>query len=327
MTIKAVQMIEIGAEDDGQRIDNFLFRVLKGVPKSRVYRLLRRGEVRVNGGRAKPMRRLRAGDTLRIPPLRVGDEAESRAPSYSVIEKVKNSIIYEDNEMLVLNKPSGIAVHGGSGVNAGVIEALRRLRPDERRLELVHRLDRATSGCLMVAKRRSALLRLQQALRDKVGLEKYYLAVVHGEWPEARTTIEWPIARRELPTGGRLSEVSEDGKPALTRFAVLAARPSMTLLEASPITGRTHQIRVHCGVSGHPVVGDDKYGWHARDEALSVERMMLHAYRLVMLGADEQPVIVTAPPEPRFLSFIKDNINNSLEAILSARSQSIETAR
>ncbi|MDZ7686554.1 MAG: RluA family pseudouridine synthase [Gammaproteobacteria bacterium] len=318
MAFKAVQVIEIEAGDDGQRIDNFLFRLLKGVPKSRVYRLLRKGEVRVNGGRARPSRRLQAGDSLRIPPVRQGDPAAAVGPSRSMIETIGESIIYEDNEMLVLNKPAGMAVHGGSGINAGVIEALRQLRPDARRLELVHRLDRGTSGCLMVAKTRAALVRLQAALRHKSGIAKTYWALVHGEWLAARTEVALPLVRRELEGGGRIVRVADSGadsgKEALTRFRVQKASKRFSWLEAQPVTGRTHQIRVHCSVAGHPIVGDDKYGHEKRDAALGARRLMLHAARLVITRVEGPPIVVDAPLDSEFLQLKKYYLSDSQDA-------------
>lgn len=301
MAFKAVQVIEVEMDDDGQRIDNFLFRLLKGVPKSRVYRLLRKGEVRVNGGRARPSRRLQTGDRLRIPPVRQGDPTAAEGPSHAMIESIGESIIYEDDEMLVLNKPAGMAVHGGSGINAGLIEALRQHRPDVRRLELVHRLDRGTSGCLMVAKTRPALVRLQAALRHKRGIAKTYRALVHGEWLAARTEVALPLERRSLEGGGRIVRVAEGGKEALTRFRVLEASARFSWLEAEPVTGRTHQIRVHCSTAGHPIVGDDKYGDEQRDAALGARRLMLHAARLVITLGEGPPIVVEAPPDNEFL--------------------------
>lgn len=300
MGFKAVQLIEVHAEDEGQRIDNFLFRLLKGVPKSKIYRILRKGEVRVNGGRAKPSRKLQAGDTLRLPPIREGDPGAAIAPSRTMVEDVVKSIIYEDNEMLVLNKPAGIAVHGGSGVNAGVIEALRQARPEERRLELVHRLDRGTSGCLMVAKKRSALVRLQDALRHKTGIRKTYWAIVYGEWEAARTEVSLALTRVTTEGGGRVSRVDPAGKEALTRFRVLSATPRFSWIEAQPVTGRTHQIRVHAMRAGHSIVGDDKYGDPEKDAQAGARRLMLHAAALTFLDGQGQPVTVEADPGPAF---------------------------
>ena len=298
MAFKAVQLIEIDAEDDGQRIDNFLFRLLKGVPKSRVYRILRKGEVRINGRRARPSQKLQAGDQVRVPPIRQGEPADAEGPSFNTMERVEKSIIYEDNEMLVLNKPAGIAVHGGSGISAGVIETLRKLRPNEKRLELVHRLDRGTSGCLMVARKRSALRRLQAALREKVGIRKTYEAVVHGEWSAARTLITLPLMQVTTEGGGKISRVDERGKEAETRFQLLAATPAFSHIEAQPVTGRTHQIRVHCATSGHPIAGDDKYDG-GRAGALG-DRLMLHASRLSFVDANGVTREVEAQPDEEF---------------------------
>lgn len=310
-----VQFVEVDEESSGQRIDNFLFRILKGVPKSHVYRILRRGEVRINGGRARPMAKLAAGDTIRIPPVRRGDPAEAAAPSRRMVELIEKSIIYEDKLILVINKPAGIAVHGGSGLNAGVIEVLRTLRPQDTALELVHRLDRGTSGCLMISRRRSALRTLQEALREKSGLlEKHYLAVVHGEWPKRRTMVDMPLQKNEIKSGERISKVSPLGKPSLTRFERIAGNGLLTLVNAQPITGRTHQIRVHCAASGAPVVGDDKYGDEDKDRKVSPGRMMLHARRLVIppLRPDQSAIEIEAPLDEVFQSFIKDLKNSEL---------------
>jgi 23S rRNA pseudouridine955/2504/2580 synthase len=301
----AVQFIEIDADYAGQRIDNYLFRELKGVPKSRVYRILRRGEVRLNGKRVKPDRKLSAGDTLRIPPVRMGDEKSASRPGHAMIDKVLKSIIYEDNLIFILNKPAGIAVHGGSGISAGIIETLRQLKPEERGLELVHRLDRDTSGCLMVSRRRSALRKLQAALREKTaqnqeseGMHKFYTVIVSGKWPRRKTLVDLPLTKNMLASGERVSRVAADGRPSVTRFRLLATAGELSLLEAEAVTGRTHQIRVHCAASGYPVLGDEKYG------GLAAARMMLHASRLVIpnWGEEGQTLELEAPEDAAFVS-------------------------
>ncbi|HET8711421.1 MAG TPA: 23S rRNA pseudouridine(955/2504/2580) synthase RluC [Spongiibacteraceae bacterium] len=279
----SVRMVEIDAGSDGQRIDNFLLRELKGVPKSRIYNLLRRGEVRVNKGRVKAEHRLSVGDVVRIPPIRMAESAGA-GPSVSAAlsDRLAEAVLFEDEGLLVIDKPSGLAVHGGSGVNLGLIEALRAMRPQAKFLELVHRLDRDTSGCIMVAKKRSALLALHEALRGD-GVDKRYLALAAGTWPRHRARIEVPLEKNTLRSGERVVRVSMEGKPALTEFKVLESFSIATLIEASPITGRTHQIRVHAQYAGHPLAGDEKYGdnaANARFRELGLRRLFLHAYAL-----------------------------------------------
>lgn len=277
-----VRLVEIDAGSDGQRIDNFLMRELKGVPKSRIYNILRRGEVRVNKGRVKAEHRLCAGDVVRIPPIRVAEEGAAPTVSASLSDRLSASVVFEDEGLIVVDKPSGLAVHGGSGVNLGLIEALRVLRPQAKFLELVHRLDRDTSGLIMVAKKRSALLALHEALRGG-GIDKRYLALAAGAWPRHRLRIEAPLEKNTLRSGERVVRVSASGKQALTEFRVIEVFSIATLVEASPITGRTHQIRVHAQHAGHPLAGDDKYGenaTNARFRELGLRRLFLHAHSL-----------------------------------------------
>ena len=278
----SVRMVEIDAGSDGQRVDNFLLRELKGVPKSRIYNLLRRGEVRVNKGRVKAEYRLCVGDMVRIPPVRVADEGVTPTVSDALSDRLAAAILFEDEGLIVIDKPSGLAVHGGSGVSLGLIEALRVMRPQAKFLELVHRLDRDTSGCIMVAKKRSALLTLHEALRGD-GVDKRYLALAAGKWPRHRDSVEAPLKKNTLSSGERVVRVSTEGKSAQTRFAVLESFPIATLIEASPITGRTHQIRVHAQYAGHPLAGDDKYGENATNahfRELGLRRLFLHAHTL-----------------------------------------------
>jgi 23S rRNA pseudouridine955/2504/2580 synthase len=278
----SVRLVEIDAGSDGQRIDNFLLRELKGVPKSRIYNLLRRGEVRVNKGRVKAEHRLIAGDVVRIPPIRMTAEAAAPNVSATLQDRLATSILFEDEGLLVIDKPAGLAVHGGSGVSLGLIEALRVMRPQARFLELVHRLDRDTSGCIMVAKKRSALLTLHTALRGD-GIDKRYLALAVGVWPRHRTRVEAALEKNTLRSGERVVRVSTAGKPALTEFSVLESFAAATLLEAAPITGRTHQIRVHAHYAGHPLAGDEKYGDNATNaqfRELGLKRLFLHAHTL-----------------------------------------------
>ena len=266
--------LEVGEEAAAQRVDNFLFRHLKGVPKSHVYRVLRSGEVRVNSGRVKPEYRLQAGDRVRVPPIRVSDKKPASA------RPIELPIVHEDAALLVVDKPSGLAVHGGSGVSFGVIEALRAARPQAKVLELAHRLDRDTSGLLIVAKKRGALVELHRMLREGE-VEKVYLAVAKGK-VESRTFRD-PLHKYVTAKGERRVSVKEGGMAAETRVRALKASEDLSFLEIRLLTGRTHQIRVHLAHAGHPVIGDDKYGdfeLNHRLEKQGVRRLFLHASRL-----------------------------------------------
>ena len=294
---RKVSFYQIGDEEAGQRVDNYLIARLKGVPKSRVYRLLRKGEVRVNKGRIKPDYRLQSGDSVRVPPIRVAEKAASAAPSAALRQHLQTNILYEDDQLLVIDKPSGLAVHGGSGQNLGLIEALRATRPDET-LELVHRLDKGTSGCLLVAKRRAALRGLQDQLR-KHQVEKVYLALVDGNWPKGLNSVDAPLDKRTTASGEKIVRPSREGKSAVTHFQVRKRLQGMTLLEVTLETGRTHQIRVHCQLAGHPLLGDDKYGDSERNQALrgrGLKRLFLHAHRLCFYSpAGGEKICVEAP--------------------------------
>lgn len=276
----AVKTLEISEDEAGQRIDNYLMAKLKGVPKSLIYRIVRKGEVRVNKGRIKPEYKLQCGDVVRVPPVRVSEKTQ--APVSSKLNKVaslEQQIIFEDDCLLVINKPSGIAVHGGSGLSFGVIEGLRALRPEARFLELVHRLDRDTSGILLVAKKRSALRHLHEQLRIKT-VQKDYLALVRGQWQSHVKVVQAPLLKNELASGERIVKVNPEGKPSETRFSIEERYPTATLVKASPVTGRTHQIRVHTLHAGHPIALDDKYGdkdFDAEMRALGLNRLFLHA--------------------------------------------------
>ena len=303
----AVRIVEVDAESDGQRIDNFIAKFLKGVPKSRIYRCLRKGEVRVNGGRVKPSSKLVAGDKVRIPPIRIS-QTETPTASSGLLDKLYNSIVYEDDRMLVVNKPCGLAVHGGSGISIGVIEGMRQLRPEEKNLELVHRLDRDTSGCLMISKKSSILKKLQSFLVKKDELEKHYQTIVHGRWSKRKQHVDLPLQKNTLSSGERISRVHADGKQSLTRFSVEQQNESFSLLNVQPITGRTHQIRVHCAHLGHPIVGDPRYGAEQLDQSLKPKpgRLMLHAAKLIIppLQPGDKTTVVVADYDERFLKFI-----------------------
>lgn len=297
-THQQVQFVTIDADQQGQRIDNFLRTQLKGVPKSMIYRILRKGEVRVNKGRIKPEYKLQADDIVRIPPVRVSEGAPAPSPKLEKIAALESHILYEDERLLVINKPSGLAVHGGSGLNFGLIEGLRALRPSAHFMELVHRLDRDTSGCMVIAKKRSALRHMHEQLRSGK-MDKRYQALVAGQWPENRFKVKAPLKKNNLQSGERMVCVSEDGKPSETRYRVLERYTDATLVEASPITGRTHQIRVHCQHAGHPIAGDPKYGDDDFDRLLKptgLSRLFLHASSLTLLHPrNDEPVVFSAP--------------------------------
>ncbi|MGI9322541.1 MAG: RluA family pseudouridine synthase [Pseudomonadales bacterium] len=303
----SVRHLTVEAEDEGQRLDNFLARHLKGLPRARLYRIIRRGEVRVNGGRARPARRLAAKDLVRVPPVSLKQPSDAGQG----VRPRPLPLLYEDEQLLIVDKPAGLAVHGGSGISLGAIEALRRLRPDDRRLELAHRLDRDTSGCLMIARRKAYLRLLQDALRHK-RIAKRYLALVHGRWPDGQRSIEAPLLTRLRGDGEKVTQVSSKGKEAVSRFRVLMAAEAASLLEVELLTGRTHQIRVHAQSAGHPILGDRKYGDTALDSALLPKkaRLMLHAVSLAIPQlADYAPVSVAAPLEKRFHACLKECFN------------------
>lgn len=306
----------VDEESAGQRLDNFLFRQLKGVPKTHVYRIIRSGEVRINKGRAQADTRIAAGDVLRLPPVRVAARSEEGATPPAPAREFP--LLYEDDALLAIDKPAGVAVHGGSGVSFGVIEQLRTARPQAKFLELVHRLDRETSGILLVAKKRSALTALQDQFRERE-TGKTYLALVEGAWPANKKVLDAPLAKYLLPDGERRVRVVAKDHPdamhAVTLVRVLAAvtlpgnATPMSLLAVTIKTGRTHQIRVHLASAGHPIAGDDKYGVFERNRALQkcgLKRMFLHAWRLqfnhpatgerTALQADLPPELATLMP-------------------------------
>lgn len=280
--MSSVQLITIDEDRDGQRVDNFLLYFLKGVPKSWVYRVIRKGEVRVNGKRVKPLTHLNTGDVVRIPPVRTAVRAADAEISTSMEQLLTQAVLMEDDAMMIINKPSGLAVHGGSGVSLGLIESVRQMRDDIRYIELVHRLDKDTSGCVMLAKKRGALKQLQNDIKQKV-VRKNYLCLVAGRWPADCDRVTAPLEKYALPSGERMVQVKDDGKKSLTLFKVLKRYSNYTLLQASPVTGRTHQIRVHCQYMRCPIVGDVKY---CPDDLLRLgakdgfDRLFLHAESL-----------------------------------------------
>jgi 23S rRNA pseudouridine955/2504/2580 synthase len=283
-----------------QRIDNFLLRQLKGFPKSHIYRIIRKGEVRVNKGRIKPCYRLQVGDVVRIPPAQVATKGECVPPSKNVLDVLANSVLYQDNSLLVINKPTGLAVHGGSGIGYGVIEGLRALYPAAPYLELVHRLDRETSGCLMIAKKPALLRQLHQLLRDNQ-LHKRYLALVKGQWPTRLTTINAPLQKNICQSGERVVKVDAQGKPARSHFTLKQAfsqtNPCVSLIEVELETGRTHQIRVHTAFAQHPIAGDGKYGDEAFNTQMKnhgLQRLFLHAAS-IRLNINDKPLTIEAP--------------------------------
>lgn len=293
----AAQVVEIDAEQAGQRLDNFLIAKLKGVPRSRLYRIVRGGEVRVNSARRKPDYRLQVGDRVRLPPLRLAPQAQPAAAGQGMRRLLAQRVLYEDGALLVIDKPSGLAVHGGSGVSSGLIETLRAMRPDCASLELVHRLDRETSGCIMVAKKRSMLRHLHAALRDGA-VDKRYRVLVRGRWPRRRTRVVAPLERGSTKSGERIVRADAGGKPAETRFALVEHFGDASLLEANPLTGRTHQIRVHALHAGHPVAGDDKYGdreFNRGLRAFGLSRLFLHAFSLEFDLPDGRRLALQAP--------------------------------
>ena len=303
---KKVQWVTVDESKEGQRLDNFLSNQLKGLPKGRIYKMIRTGEVRINKGRCKPDSRVSAGDIVRIPPVDLAPTKEAIAHR-GIQMKLSDALLYEDEDVLVLNKPSGLAVHGGSGLSTGLIEQLRLARPNEKFLELVHRLDRETSGCLLVARRPSALRRLHQQLRDQdKGLEKRYLALVAGKWPQYLVDVEAPLEKFERG-GERIVQVTERGKPSHTRIRPLEVLDGCTLVAAEPVTGRTHQIRVHASYYKHAVLGDTKYQHDdSRDQwrQRGINGLCLHSRSIGFQAATGHQVTVVAPiPNPmhRFL--------------------------
>ncbi|MCC9662209.1 23S rRNA pseudouridine(955/2504/2580) synthase RluC [Pseudoalteromonas sp. MB41] len=301
-----VSFVTIGEDHLGQRIDNFLITHLKGVPKSAVYKILRKGEVRVNKKRIKPVYKLQLDDVIRIPPIKVAEKDEFVPKKLDKVKQLEEAILFEDKYLMVINKPSGMAVHGGSGLSYGLIEALRVLRPEERSLELVHRLDRDTSGCLLISKRRSVLTHLHQQLREKT-MEKNYWALVDGQWDAKTKNVTEGLRKNTLKSGERVVRVDNtEGKPSHTRFRVLERYAECSLVQASPVTGRTHQIRVHTQCKGHPIACDDKYGVAEFDQYVNkltgLNRLFLHAHDLRFIHPKNETTMHVEAPLDKALS-------------------------
>jgi len=294
-----VKFITIEPDYNGQRIDNFLITFLKGVPKSRIYRILRKGEVRINKGRVKPSYKLKTGDLLRIPPVVVSEKSEkSLTPHTLLIEKLEKNILYEDKYLLIINKPSGIAVHGGSGIKLGIIEIVRAMRPKDKNLELAHRLDKDTSGCLIITKKRSVLRQIHEHFRNNQ-IEKRYIALVKGRWSGGKRLVSLPLLKNIQKSGERIVCVHPDGKIAKSVFKPIKIANKASLVEVSLLTGRTHQIRVHAAAIGHPIAGDSKYGdedFNKFMRTVSLKRLFLHAFSLKFeLSVYDHHIQIEAP--------------------------------
>ena len=278
----SVRFVDIDAQNAGQRIDNFLLNQLKGIPKGHIYKIIRKGEVRVNKGRIKQTYKLQSGDTVRIPPVKLAEKKPLPAPGRSLLSLIEQSIIFEDASLLAINKPSGVAVHGGSGVSYGIIEAIRALKPQEKFLELIHRLDKDTSGCLLIAKKRSALLGVQDLLRKRQ-TDKRYLALLCGQPTFRQEKVTAPLLREQQKSGERFVRVDPQGKESTSFFTLLESFADTALVEVKIITGRTHQIRVHAKYLGHNVAGDSKYGNYACNQRLKdrgLKRLFLHSAQI-----------------------------------------------
>ncbi len=289
-----VRYIEATSEDVGQRVDNFLMRHYRQVPKTLIYRIIRKGEVRVNKGRVKQSTRLNEGDMVRIPPIRVAEKTEHDIP-LGQMQRIENNILFEDNDLMVINKPSGVAVHGGSGIQFGLIEILRAMRPLAKRMELVHRLDRDTSGCILIAKKAMVLKNLHAQIREDKTV-KEYLTLLLNHWPKNKAKIDLPLMKNTLQSGERMVKVDPEGKKSISFFKVIERYKNADLVSVRLKTGRTHQIRVHALSQGCPIMGDDKYGdkkVNKEFKKIGMKRLALHA---------------------QYLSFRHPNIENDDEA-------------
>jgi 23S rRNA pseudouridine955/2504/2580 synthase len=305
-----VQWVEITEDNSEQRLDNFLITRLKGVPKSCIYRIVRKGEVRVNKGRVDVKYRLVTGDIVRIPPVRQSEMDSGALPvSRGLTDILQSNVLFEDDALLIVNKPSGFAVHGGSGIDSGIIEGFRKMNPGQRFLELAHRLDRDTSGCLLIAKKRSALRSLHGQFRDDT-VAKTYLALLSGQWARKKLVVNQPLQKNVSKGGERMVVISHNGKESETLFRRLKLYRDATLVEVSPKTGRTHQIRVHAAYLSHPIIGDDRYGFDDINKSFKTrgyKRLFLHAETLQFQHpVSGAPVKVSAPLPQQFSDYIKN---------------------
>ncbi|PCJ33189.1 MAG: 23S rRNA pseudouridine(955/2504/2580) synthase [Gammaproteobacteria bacterium] len=306
----SVHFIEVTAAQSGQRIDNFLLTQEKGVPKSRIYRAIRKGEVRVNKGRIKQTYKIQAGDSIRVPPLHTSDKTVITTVSDRMRKQLTECVLFEDDDLLALNKPPGLAVHAGSNIDQGIIESLRIIRSDLDYLELVHRLDRDTSGCLLLAKSRTALLNLQQQMINH-DLNKRYLTLLRGYWKDGERLIEQPLKKNTVSSGERMVRVDGEGKYSKTVFVPIESFPQAQLTEVILYTGRTHQIRVHSAFINHPVAGDDKYGqrnFNKDMKKFGLKRMFLHAWKLGITHPTSGESLLLEAPLPSQLSNVIEKL-------------------
>ena len=308
----AVSLVEVTLAQLDQRLDNFLLKQLGNMPRSRIYRIIRKGEVRVNKKRSKPDYKLQIGDQVRIPPVRLNPEPRDKSkPQQHLLAKLEQAIVFENEHILIINKPAGLAVHAGSGVDYGVIDAMRLLRPADD-IELVHRLDRDTSGCLLLALHRQALLEMQVILQNR-SISKKYNAVVKGNWPRELTEITHALKKIHLANGERRMRVDDAGKQALSRITALHSGKLFSLIQVELVTGRTHQIRVHCQAEGHEIAGDDKYGDTGFNRAMrkrGIRRLMLHASSLELPQGKYTPEVVINAPLPAEFGQLFDCISS-----------------
>ena len=302
---KKVQFIRVLEPQQGQRIDNFLIRHLKGVPRSRIYRLVRRGEVRINKKRCKPAQKLETGDEVRIPPFWGITAVPPKPIGLGMQQLLEKSVLFENDEVLVINKPAGLAVHGGSSIRLGLIEALRQINPQWPELELAHRLDRDTSGCMIISKNTLFLRYIHRKFKEK-SIKKQYLALVHGKWPKGLLEVQAPLLKHSASSNESMVYIDDSGKPSLTRFRVIRRHQDSTLIEASPVSGRKHQIRAHCKHVGHPVVGDRKYLLKGFKSPLcNVKTLCLHANKITfMMPGRNKSTEVEAPIDPTMASVL-----------------------
>lgn len=308
------RIVTIQTRNEGQRIDNFLMTYLKGVPKSRIYRLLRTGQIRVNKGRVKAGFRVHEGDMIRIPPIRQSSHTDSglAKPPQSLIDELRSRQLYVDEDMIILNKPAGIAVHGGSGIRFGVIEAMRACYPHETELDLVHRLDRDTSGCLLIARKRSVLKYLHTMLHDGA-IEKHYLALLAGNWNPGEHIVDTPLTKTRRVSGERMVRVDDEGRSSRSRFTVVQNLAGCCLARINLDTGRMHQIRVHAASQGHAVAGDRKYGdrdFNRRMKAYGLGRLFLHATGLTFRHPSSAQLLNTEAPLDADLARVLDRVRS-----------------